>query len=405
MANFMGMALARDIRPRAAARGRAAAARAMLEGVRVYTSDQTHFSIARALDLLGFPPETLVVVASDERFRLACAPVAAAVARDRAAGLDAVRDRGGRRIDQHRLGRTPIGELADVAAAEDLWLHVDAAYGGAARLLRARRATACTDLDRADSVTVDPHKWFFQAYDIGGLLVRDGAAPRPRPSAAAAPEYYRGGESAGRRRQRGGRRARRPRRHGPAQLLQAQLRGHPPLARAQALDVVEAPRHRGFRPAHRGQRRPRGATSPAAAPESDDFEAIPEVPELSVVCFRHLPGGRGGGAGAAPAELDAHQDRLQRALEVVRRRLAHDDPPPRLDLAPSRDRQLPLEPKTHIDRLLETSQDARPTKPDAREERAAAPQRTLGPSVGLCSRIAARRQRTVTSHRVDPSLR
>ena len=50
--------------------------------------------------------------------------------------------------------------------------------------------------------------------------------------------------------------------------------------------------------------------------ESDDFEAVPEVPELSVVCFRHLPGGRAAAARLAPDELDAHQDRLQRALEV-----------------------------------------------------------------------------------------
>ena len=50
--------------------------------------------------------------------------------------------------------------------------------------------------------------------------------------------------------------------------------------------------------------------------ESDDFEAVPDVPELSVVCFRHLPGGRAAAARLARNELDAHQDRLQRALEV-----------------------------------------------------------------------------------------
>ena len=158
--------------------------------------------------------------------------------------------------------RTPgsvdaIGELADVAAAEDLWLHVDAAYGGAARL-SARDAGRVPDLERADSVTVDPHKWFFQAYDIGGLLVRDGrhlgearsAAARPSTTAAA----RRPARPAARTTTTTGRR--------PAQLLQARLRGHPPLARAQAVDVVEAPRHRGLRPARRGERRPRGAPRP-----------------------------------------------------------------------------------------------------------------------------------------------
>ena len=50
--------------------------------------------------------------------------------------------------------------------------------------------------------------------------------------------------------------------------------------------------------------------------ESDDFEAIPAVPELSVVCFRHLPGGREAALALAPDALDAHQDRLQAALEA-----------------------------------------------------------------------------------------
>ena len=157
---------------------------------------------------------------------------------------------------------------------EDLWLHVDAAYGGGARL-SARDADRVPDLDRADSVTVDPHKWFFQAYDIGGLLVRDGSAPRPRPSAAGRPST-----TAAARAPRPARRRRpttatttTPRR--PAELLQAQLRGHPPLARAQALDVVEAPRDERLRPAHRGQRRPGRATSPGAAPRPTTSRPCP----------------------------------------------------------------------------------------------------------------------------------
>ncbi|MEA2632526.1 MAG: aromatic-L-amino-acid/L-tryptophan decarboxylase, partial [Chloroflexota bacterium] len=87
MANIMGMTLARDIHLGRLLGGGRAPRGAMLEGVRVYTSDQTHFSIGRALDVLGFPAETLVVIPSDDRFRLHGPPVAAAVARDRAAGL------------------------------------------------------------------------------------------------------------------------------------------------------------------------------------------------------------------------------------------------------------------------------------------------------------------------------
>ncbi len=192
MANFMGMALARDLHL-GKLRNLAHAPRGRdLEDARVYTSDQTHFSIAKALDELGFPPETLVVLPADDDFHLRGAPVAEAIGRDRAAGLTpfaiaAV-------VGSTNTGSVDaIGELADVAAAADLWLHVDAAYGGGARLSE-RDAGRVPDLDRADSVTVDPHKWFFQAYDIGGLLVRDGRA-LAAVFGGRAPEYYRGGEA------------------------------------------------------------------------------------------------------------------------------------------------------------------------------------------------------------------
>src|SRR6478735_4526790 len=125
MANFMGMTLGRDIHlGRLLGAGRVPRG-AMLDGVRVYTSDQTHFSIARALDLLGFPPETLVVIPSDDRFRLNGAPVADAVARDRAAGLVpfAIAAVAG----STNTGSVDlIGELGALAAREDLWFHVDA---------------------------------------------------------------------------------------------------------------------------------------------------------------------------------------------------------------------------------------------------------------------------------------
>ena len=237
-------------------------------------------------------------------------PVARAIVRDRDAGLTpfaiaAV-------VGSTNTGSVDaVGDLADVAAAEDLWLHVDAAYGGAARL-SARDRERVSSLDRADSVTVDPHKWFFQSYDIGGLLVRQ-ASHLAETFGGRSPEYYRGGEASG-----GGdadRRRRTRRRRRADQLLQAQLRGHATLAGTEALDVVEASRHGGFRPSDRGQRRPRGASRVRCA-EADDLEAVPEIPELSVVCFRHLPGGRAAALALPPGELDAHQDRLQAALEA-----------------------------------------------------------------------------------------
>ena len=188
MANFLALAVVRDVHLArllelsAAPRGRA------LEGVRVYASDQAHFSIARALDELGFPRDTLHVVESDEAFRLRGAAVAEAVRTDRRAGLRPL-------AIAAVAGSTNTGsvdrlaELADVADREGLWLHVDAAYGAAACLSERDRARV-PDLDRADSITIDPHKWFFQAYDIGGLLVRRRADLLA--TFHSSPEYYRG---------------------------------------------------------------------------------------------------------------------------------------------------------------------------------------------------------------------
>ena len=297
MANFMGMTLARDLHL-GKLRGLDRPPRGKdLEKARVYTSDQTHFSIARALDELGFPPETLVVLPADEEFDLRGAPVLAAVARDRAAGLTpfAIAAVAG---STNTGSVDAIGELADVAAAEDLWLHVDAAYGGGARLSE-RDKGRVPDLNRADSVTVDPHKWFFQAYDIGGLLVRDGRA-LGAVFGGRAPEYYRGGET----------QATTSDDHDDQlNFYKLSFEG---TRRWRALKLWMTWKHLGTA----GFGRLIEANNDLAAylagrcAESDDFEALPAVPELSVVCFRHRPPGIEG------PDLDAHQDRLQTALEA-----------------------------------------------------------------------------------------
>ncbi|HEX3265569.1 MAG TPA: pyridoxal-dependent decarboxylase [Candidatus Limnocylindrales bacterium] len=332
MANFIAMAVVRDVhvarlrsldRP---PRGRA------LEGLRVYASDQTHFSIGRALDELGFPTETLVIVPADDAFRLRGTAVAEAVARDRAAGLlpIAIAAVAGS-TNTGSVDR--IGELADVAAREGLWLHVDAAYGAAARLSQ-RDAWRVADLERADSVTVDPHKWLFQSYDIGGLVVRD-AGVLMEAFGGRKPEYYRAGDK--------------PIRDGtgangangaspaPAQAdrsnAHAEDEGHGSSAqlnfwrlgfegtrRWRALKLWLSWKHVGTSGfghlVDANLDLARYMASRIAA--SDDFEALPEEPELSVVCFRHLPGGRPAPAAgsAEAAALDVHQDRIQQSLEA-----------------------------------------------------------------------------------------
>ena len=312
MANFMGMTLARDLHL-GRLRGLSAPPRGKdLEGARVYTSDQTHFSIARALDELGFPPDTLVVLRADDDFHLRGEPVAAAIAHDRDKGLTpfAIAAVAG---STNTGSVDAVGELADVAEAEGLWLHVDAAYGGGARLSE-RDRDRVTDLDRADSVTVDPHKWFFQAYDIGGLLVRDGRMLQA-VFGGRAPEYYRGGEGSG---------AGTPDYlrdgdgdgghddDGGADQLNFYKLSFEGTRRWRALKLWMSWKHLGTL----GFGKLIEANDDLAAylarrcADADEFEVLPEVPELSVVCFRHVPPGLGGDA------LDAHQDRLQAALEL-----------------------------------------------------------------------------------------
>jgi hypothetical protein len=87
MANIMALTIARDIHLRTLLGASEVPRGAALERARVYASDQAHFSIERAIGVLGFPPETLRIVPSDDRFRLHAAPVAEAIAEDRASGL------------------------------------------------------------------------------------------------------------------------------------------------------------------------------------------------------------------------------------------------------------------------------------------------------------------------------
>ena len=311
MANFVAMALVRDVHLRRLVGLDRPPRGAALEGVRVYTSDQTHFSIARALDELGFPPETLVVLPADERFRLHAEPVAAAIASDRAAGLRPV-------AICAVAGSTNTGsvdlvpELADLAAREGLWLHVDAAYGGAARL-SARDAGRIPGLELADSVTIDPHKWFFQAYDIGALVVRDGA--HLHQTFDRSPEYYRGGQAAtgatG-----GATGADTPEAH--AGQLNFYKLGFEGTRRFRALKLWASWKHLGTSGFGRliEHNDDLAAYLAARCAEADDLDMLPEAPELSVVCFRHLPGGAMAAAAMPPDALDAHQDHLAAALEA-----------------------------------------------------------------------------------------
>jgi hypothetical protein len=122
---------------------------------------------------MGLRPHQVRVLPTDDRLRLSPDTVAAAVRADRRGGHMPV-------ALCASAGSTntgvvdPLDGLADVCAAEGLWLHVDAAYGGFAALTAKGRAVLA-GIEHADSVTLDPHKWLFQPMECGSVLIRDGA--------------------------------------------------------------------------------------------------------------------------------------------------------------------------------------------------------------------------------------
>ena len=137
----------------------------------VYFSDQTHNSIGKALRVLGFAREQIRALPSDDNFRLPVESLRRAVSEDRA---------GGKRpfLIIANAGTTntgavdPLNQLADLCERENLWLHVDGAYGAAA-CLSERGRKLLTGIERADSLSLDPHKWLFQPFEIGCVLTRD----------------------------------------------------------------------------------------------------------------------------------------------------------------------------------------------------------------------------------------
>ena len=137
----------------------------------IYFSDQTHNSIEKALRVLGFAREQIRLLPSDEDFRLPVESLRRAVAGDRADGKNpfcVIANAG----TTNTGAVDPLDQLADLCEREKLWLHVDGAYGAAACLSeRGRKLLA--GIERADSLSLDPHKWLFQPFEIGCVLARD----------------------------------------------------------------------------------------------------------------------------------------------------------------------------------------------------------------------------------------
>ena len=137
----------------------------------VYMSDQSHSAQIRAARIVGIARERIRALPADTSGRIDAGMVAEAIATDRTAGFTpmVVSANAG---TSTRGAVDPLPALADLCAAERVWLHVDAAYGGFS-VLTPRGAAALEGIGRADSINVDPHKWLFQPYEAGCILVRD----------------------------------------------------------------------------------------------------------------------------------------------------------------------------------------------------------------------------------------
>jgi aromatic-L-amino-acid decarboxylase len=148
----------------------------MNDALVAYVSDQAHSSLARAARILGFRPDQVRVLPVDAAFRLDPRTLAAALDADVRAGRTPllVAASGG---TTNTGSVDPLPELAALCRERGVWLHVDAAYGGFSVLTERGRA-ALAGIELADSLALDPHKWLYQPFECGCLLVRDGSALR-----------------------------------------------------------------------------------------------------------------------------------------------------------------------------------------------------------------------------------
>ncbi len=162
MANFSAIVSARN----------SVLGEAFQDGV-LYLTSETHGSVAKAAFLAGFPRASLRVIPTTPLLQMDAAALLTIIEQDRLAGLRpcAIIASAG---TTNTGAVDPIAELAQIAAAERIWLHVDGAYGGFFQLTD-RGQQLFAGIERADSITLDPHKGMFLPYGTGALLVRDGS--------------------------------------------------------------------------------------------------------------------------------------------------------------------------------------------------------------------------------------
>jgi aromatic-L-amino-acid/L-tryptophan decarboxylase len=165
-ANLMGLAMAREARLPANECGARPGT--------IYASEQIHMSIPKAIALLGIGRENLRLIPCDDNFRIRVDLLRASMERDVRAGLTPIAIVGSAgTVSTGSID--PLPELAEIARESGAWFHVDGAYGALAAIAEPAKFAG---LNRADSLSLDPHKWLYQPLDCGCLLYRDAEAAR-----------------------------------------------------------------------------------------------------------------------------------------------------------------------------------------------------------------------------------
>jgi len=137
----------------------------------IYLSDQAHSSNIKAIQVMGFRKEQIRIIPTDMEFKFAINKLKNAINKDRLEGwqpfclIASAGTTNTGTVD-------PLVDLAEICKKEKLWFHIDGAYGGAA-ILAKNGKKLLKGIEKADSLTVDPHKWFYQPYEMGCLLVRN----------------------------------------------------------------------------------------------------------------------------------------------------------------------------------------------------------------------------------------
>jgi aromatic-L-amino-acid decarboxylase len=271
-------------------RAKGLAGRSDVPRVRVYCSDQAHSSVDKAVITIGLGHESLRKIDSDDQFRMRVELLQRAIAADRADGVLPI-------AVVATVGTTsttsidPVPDIAAVCERERLWLHVDAAYAGAAAMLPSH-AHVLAGAERADSLVVNPHKWLFAPFDLSAFYCR--RMDVVRQAFSLTPEYLRTSES-------------------PA-VKNLMDTGIQLGRRFRALKLWMILRSFGAR-----QIRERLADHIHLAQQfaswvdaHPDFERLAPVP-FSVVCFRWNPASRS----LSEAALDAANDRLMEAVNAT----------------------------------------------------------------------------------------